>query len=172
MLGIGSGIAISLTDSSALRTIAFGIEPVGTLFINAIRMTVIPLVVGSLLVGVASMPDARALDPEAGPEIDWLIRLVGEVRSSRTELNVPPGGHAELCGPLRSGQQVQWRFEADAPVDFDLHYHMGQANTSPAFLRGASQVQGTLQVSVDESYCWMWANRGAEVASVRVSMQR
>ena len=35
--------------------------------------------------------DARALDPEAVQEIDWLIRLVSEVRAARTELNVPPG---------------------------------------------------------------------------------
>jgi valyl-tRNA synthetase len=50
------------------------------------------------------MPDARALDPEAGPEIDWLIRLVGAIRAARSELNVPPGARLELCvrdvGPL------------------------------------------------------------------------
>ncbi|WP_375288498.1 valine--tRNA ligase [Sphingomonas sp.] len=44
-----------------------------------------------LIVAHWPMPDARAIDPEAAAEIDWLIRLVGEVRSSRTELNVPPG---------------------------------------------------------------------------------
>ncbi|MFL6863129.1 MAG: class I tRNA ligase family protein, partial [Allosphingosinicella sp.] len=37
------------------------------------------------------MPDARALDPEAGEEIEWVIKLVSEIRSVRTELNVPPG---------------------------------------------------------------------------------
>jgi valyl-tRNA synthetase len=37
------------------------------------------------------MPDARALDPEAGPEVDWLIRLVGGIRAARAELSVPPG---------------------------------------------------------------------------------
>lgn len=35
--------------------------------------------------------DARALDPEAGPEIDWLIRLVSGIRAARTELGVAPG---------------------------------------------------------------------------------
>ncbi|MEO5937915.1 MAG: valine--tRNA ligase [Sphingomonas sp.] len=44
-----------------------------------------------LIVAKWPMADARAIDPEAGREIDWLIRLVSEVRSSRTELNVPPG---------------------------------------------------------------------------------
>jgi valyl-tRNA synthetase len=42
------------------------------------------------------MPDARALDPEAGPEIDWLIRLVSAIRAARTELNVPPGARLPL----------------------------------------------------------------------------
>ena len=37
------------------------------------------------------MADARALDPEAVKEVDWLIRLVSELRAARTELNVPPG---------------------------------------------------------------------------------
>ena len=42
------------------------------------------------------MPDARALDPEAGPEIDWLIRLVSGIRAARTELGVPPGAKLAL----------------------------------------------------------------------------
>ena len=40
--------------------------------------------------------DARALDPEAGPEVDWLIRLVSAVRAARAELNVPPGARLAL----------------------------------------------------------------------------
>jgi len=42
------------------------------------------------------MADARALDPEAAREIDWLIRLVSELRAARTELNVPPGARLAL----------------------------------------------------------------------------
>ncbi|HYJ30053.1 MAG TPA: valine--tRNA ligase, partial [Allosphingosinicella sp.] len=42
------------------------------------------------------MPDARALDAEAGPEIDWLIRLVSAIRAARAELNVPPGARLAL----------------------------------------------------------------------------
>ena len=42
------------------------------------------------------MPDARALDAEAGPEIDWLIRLVSGIRATRSELNVPPGAKLAL----------------------------------------------------------------------------
>ncbi len=42
------------------------------------------------------MADARALDPAAVQEIDWLIRLVGELRAARTELNVPPAARLTL----------------------------------------------------------------------------
>ncbi|MEG3151414.1 valine--tRNA ligase [Sphingomonas sp. ZT3P38] len=44
-----------------------------------------------LIVAKWPMADARSIDPEASKEIDWLIRLVGEVRAARNELNVSPG---------------------------------------------------------------------------------
>jgi valyl-tRNA synthetase len=42
------------------------------------------------------MADARALDPSAGAEVDWLIRLVSGIRTARSELNVPPGAKLPL----------------------------------------------------------------------------
>ena len=56
-----------------------------------------------LIVAKWPMADARALDPEAAKEIDWLIRLVSEIRAARSELNVPPGArlavHVRDAGP-------------------------------------------------------------------------
>ncbi|KQN03899.1 valine--tRNA ligase [Sphingomonas sp. Leaf25] len=49
-----------------------------------------------LIVARWPMADARAIDPGARAEIDWLIRLVSEVRAARTELNVPPGARLPL----------------------------------------------------------------------------
>ncbi|HEX8583404.1 MAG TPA: valine--tRNA ligase [Allosphingosinicella sp.] len=54
------------------------------------------------------MPDARALDPEAGPEIDWLIRVVSGIRAARTELNVPPGARLPLH-IREAGEQTKMR---------------------------------------------------------------
>jgi len=61
LLGLGAGIAASSSHSPALLAASSYLEPLGTLFINAIRMTVIPLVVASVIVGVASSPDTRSL---------------------------------------------------------------------------------------------------------------
>ncbi|MBE2991022.1 valine--tRNA ligase [Sphingomonas sp. CFBP 13603] len=49
-----------------------------------------------LIVAKWPMADARALDPEASKEVDWLIRLVQEIRTARNELNVPPGARLPL----------------------------------------------------------------------------
>jgi valyl-tRNA synthetase len=49
-----------------------------------------------LIVAKWPMADARALDPKAAKEIDWLIRLVSEIRAARTELNVPPGARLPI----------------------------------------------------------------------------
>ena len=59
--GLALGILIAGTDVAWLRALPAIIEPVGLLFINAIRMTVLPLVVSSLIVGVAAMGDAAAV---------------------------------------------------------------------------------------------------------------
>jgi Na+/H+-dicarboxylate symporter len=47
--GLALGLLVSSSGNAALADVARWIEPLGTLFINAIRMTVIPLVVGSLV---------------------------------------------------------------------------------------------------------------------------
>ncbi len=49
-----------------------------------------------LIVARWPMADARAIDPDAAQEIDWLIRLVSEIRAARTELNVPPGARLPI----------------------------------------------------------------------------
>jgi Na+/H+-dicarboxylate symporter len=55
--GLAAGVAISL--SPALHGVVPVIEPIGTLWINAIRMTVIPLVFSSLIVGVVAARNGR-----------------------------------------------------------------------------------------------------------------
>jgi len=46
---------------------------------------------------VAKWPEPQAqVDPAAKAELDWLVHLVSEVRSARTELNVPPSAKLNL----------------------------------------------------------------------------
>ena len=60
-VGLAGGIAIAATHNPSLLHAADAIAPVGTLWVNAIRMTVIPLVVSLVITGVASASDVKAV---------------------------------------------------------------------------------------------------------------
>ncbi len=59
--GLALGLALSGSDSTLATRLIAVLEPIGTIFINAIRMTVIPLVVSSLIVGVSAAPDPQSV---------------------------------------------------------------------------------------------------------------
>ena len=54
VLGLVSGLLVLTHPSPALLKLVSWVEPIGTLWVNAIRMTVVPLVVSLLITGVAS----------------------------------------------------------------------------------------------------------------------
>jgi proton glutamate symport protein len=59
--GLATGVVISASSSGGLHAFAAALEPVGTVWVNAIRMTVIPLVVSLLIATIAEEKDARAV---------------------------------------------------------------------------------------------------------------
>ncbi len=61
VLGLAVGLAAAATGNEWLLAIAQGSAPFGTVFINAIRMVVIPLIVTIIFVSVASLGDPRKL---------------------------------------------------------------------------------------------------------------
>lgn len=75
--GIALGLLASTSTSPLARTTITVVEPVGVLFINAIRMTVIPLVMSSLVVGIASASDGGAIARLSGRSILLFLGLLG-----------------------------------------------------------------------------------------------
>jgi proton glutamate symport protein len=61
VLGLIAGAVVLAHPAPALLTIVHLVEPIGTLWINAIRMTVVPLVVSLLIAGVASTGSMRTV---------------------------------------------------------------------------------------------------------------
>ena len=121
LLGLAAGLAISMSGSPALFAVARGVEPVGTLFINAIRMTVIPLVASLLIVGVASATDVRAIGRLGGRTLlVFLLLLAGtaalvipvlplvfRLLPPNTEPPPLPPGAAEAASQLSESGQSQ-----------------------------------------------------------------
>jgi len=55
------GIAVAASRNDALIRAADAVAPIGTLWVNAIRMTVIPLVISLLITAVASASDVKSI---------------------------------------------------------------------------------------------------------------
>jgi len=66
LLGLGTGLLAAATGSELLTAIAAGSAPLGTVFMNAIRMVVIPLVMAVIFTGVAKLGDPRKLGRLSG----------------------------------------------------------------------------------------------------------
>jgi len=59
--GLAVGIVLALLAPATAPVVAAWIEPVGLLWVNALRMTVIPLVFAGLVMGAASARDGRSI---------------------------------------------------------------------------------------------------------------
>ena len=59
--GFTVGIAISGSSNPTVQSLPGYVEPIGTLWVNALRMTVIPLVVSAILIGVTALPNSRSV---------------------------------------------------------------------------------------------------------------
>lgn len=90
----------------------------------------------------------------------------GGFAQSRT---IAPGKFVEVCGPLTPGQGIQWSFEADRAVDFNIHYHVGKDVRYPAKQDRVTALQGRLVADAPQDHCWMWVNKSA--AAVRLALR-
>ncbi|HSW08015.1 hypothetical protein [Aquabacterium sp.] len=88
------------------------------------------------------------------------------------ELPIQPGKFIEVCEKLPKGAKVAWSFEAATRVDFNIHYHEGKEVRFPAKKDQIAKDAGTLVAKVEQDYCWMWKNKGADKATLRFKLAK
>lgn len=98
------------------------------------------------------------------------IAWTGDGRFS-TSVDIEPGKFVEVCGKLNAGDAIRWAFVASAPLDFNIHFHVGTATEFPAKQTQVSSGEDTLRIAVREDYCWMWRNASPSQAKVEVSLR-
>src|SRR5205809_1658925 len=58
--GLAAGLALRAIEHPVAISIVTSVEPIGALWLNALRMSVVPLVVSLVITGVAAASDAAA----------------------------------------------------------------------------------------------------------------
>ena len=69
--GVLVGIAARIPGAGALQRAILALEPLGTMFIRLLSMTIVPLIVAGLFVGIASLGDVRRLGRIGGKTLAW-----------------------------------------------------------------------------------------------------
>jgi Na+/H+-dicarboxylate symporter len=77
LAGIAIGAASKYPGAVPLQRVLAALEPLGTVFIRLITMTVIPLVIAGLVVGVASLGDVRRLGRIGGKTLAYFVLTTG-----------------------------------------------------------------------------------------------
>lgn len=119
--GLAVGVAVAASGSPAALRAAEALAPIGTLWVNAIRMTVIPLVVSLIIVSIASVSDLRTIGRLGGRSlavfglmlaglaiiaVPLLPRLFALMPGAAGGQQALPPGAAEAAGELvASGQK-------------------------------------------------------------------
>jgi hypothetical protein len=88
------------------------------------------------------------------------------------QAQIAAGKFVEVCGKLAVRDAVRWSFTAAAPVDFNIHYHVGKESVFPAKQAQVAAGSDTLNVAVAQDYCWMWTNKGNAPAGLTVELAR
>jgi Na+/H+-dicarboxylate symporter len=119
---IAGGVVIGASGNASLLGAADFIAPVGSLWVNAIRMTVIPLVVSLLITGVASAADVRSIGRTGArtllvfillllgmaavtiPLASMIFSLLPQLIAARPAL---PSGATEAASQIAAGGQTQ-----------------------------------------------------------------
>jgi Na+/H+-dicarboxylate symporter len=114
------GVLIAASQNASLIGAADAIAPLGTLWVNGIRMTVIPLVVSLLITGVASVSDIKSIGRLGGRTLlTFVLLLIGVAAivvpiavamfgllPRHGALELPPGA-VEAANELSAGGQAQ-----------------------------------------------------------------
>ncbi|MDH3498197.1 MAG: dicarboxylate/amino acid:cation symporter [Gemmatimonadota bacterium] len=148
IVGVMVGVAANLINAATGNHVlidAIGVtKPLGTAFIRAITMIVIPLVVASLLVGVASLGDLRVLGRFAGKTLAYYITTTAIAVTIGLALSnlVKPGGRiapesrAQLLAEYSAQTEGSIALAAEKPAVKDLLLNMIPTNPIDAAANG------------------------------------
>src|SRR5580765_7503631 len=116
---VAGGLAVAWSGDAAWLRAADAIAPIGALWVNAIRMTVIPLVVSVMVAGVASAMDAKAIGRLGGRTLVVFVAMLGSLAAIAVPLTKVVfgllGARGASAPPLPAGATEAARLLAADP---------------------------------------------------------
>lgn len=86
---------------------------------------------------------------------------------------VPSYQAHEECFKLGAGDRVDYGFESSEPVDFNIHYHEGQAVLMPISREKSRGDSGVYVARIAQDYCLMWeAGAAGALLDYRIQIRR
>lgn len=76
LAGLAVGIAVASYGGATAKSIVEGVESIGGLWLNGLKMTVVPLLFSVLVVGIAGVADAAATGRLALRALAWFLGLL------------------------------------------------------------------------------------------------
>jgi hypothetical protein len=83
---------------------------------------------------------------------------LSSLRAPSGTLSMAPFEFQEVCFEMAALDEFQYDFEADRPVEFDIHYHEGFTIHFVAELSGITVNADKFVAEVGRSYCLRWTN--------------
>ncbi|MBT3752890.1 MAG: hypothetical protein HOG26_05790 [Thiotrichales bacterium] len=77
-------------------------------------------------------------------------------------IQLKPKRYFEKCVDLRPVQQLEYGFNANGALSFNLHYHEEGEQHYPVKEDSVSELEKTFQVEKRGYYCLKWGNPGSE----------
>ena len=77
VIGLAFGIFAAAIVPAIGTQIAYWLDIVGSLWLNGLRMTVVPLVVALLITGIVKSAEAARAGPMAARTVTWIVVMMG-----------------------------------------------------------------------------------------------
>ena len=77
-------------------------------------------------------------------------------------INLRPNRYFEKCVDLSPVQQLEYGFNSDRALSFNLHFHEEGEEYYPIKIESISEMGNTFQAEKRGYYCMKWGNSGSE----------
>lgn len=103
--------------------------------------------------------------PARGTRVVLLALFASPALASTAEkgpfqLDVPARGFDERCLALNAGERVRYRWSATGEVDFNIHWHRGDAVHYLVKAAAARAADAQFTAPHADTYCLMWERKG------------